>query len=204
MNSNKIKCCYNLKNNFSKFFAEYKFLICLSFLFLVVGFVVGAVIITKNSGDVELNHLIDAGLIDVLTGDKTGMGLFFTHFLGFCCCFCLLIVCNFKPWLNCFACFVLLVRGYIAGFDATILILTFGLAGVFNVVLIILPCELLVWCVLSLVFAVKTKKNKITKKYGCNNVNYANVCCVFFCVATLFLFLRCLMLPLMRVTIIVS
>lgn len=204
MNSNSVKFGYELKNNLSKFLKRYKLLLCLAFSLLSIGFVFGVLTVTKNSSDIELDHLSDSGLIDLIKGDKTGMGLFFTHFISFACCFGLIIVCNLKPWFSVLGWLVLIVRGYFVGFDITILILTFGIAGIFNVVLVIMPCELLIWCVLGVIFALKSHKNKIEKKYGCYNVNYSKLYFMFLICGALFILLRCLLLPLMRVTIIVS
>lgn len=204
MKTNNIRNCYNFKSNIANFFCAFKLILCLSFLLLVFGFVLGIVVANKYSANLEFDNLLDSGLVDFVKGDKSVVGLFFSYLLSFSVCFCLIAFVNIKPWLNTAAFLVLFARGYTVGFDVAVLVFAFGFAGVVNAVLVVLPLELLVWCVFVVLTSFSVKKCKTQNKYGCSNVSYAKVYWLLFGVGCFVLLVKCLVLPVMRITIIVG
>ena len=109
-----------------------------------------------------------------------------------------------------FTCLSLFVCGYIIGYNIAILIILFGLLGFVNALIFMLPLEMLGACLLVVVAAIAIKKCLIIKRYGCvywnNNCgyNYKKVFMFLFVLGILFLTLKYLYLPIIRITIIVK
>lgn len=204
------KKAYNLKNNFSLYFSEYKLILVLATLFLLIGIATGIFTAVRYSGSLSLDNLSDSNLIEFLEGDKGTTGLIFPYLFSFCLFFGIIAFLNFKPFLIGLNFFTLLVKGYLIGFDLTILIILYGFAGIINVFLIILPFDLLTCLILLVLTSFAVKRNLCIKKYGnsstCKNIkiNYTKTYWFLFIVGVMFVLLKCLFLPLIRVTIIVA
>ncbi len=203
------KKIYNIKNNFSKYFSEYKLVLILATLFLLLGIGTGIFTAVRYAGDLSLDNLSDSNLIEFLKGDKGTTGLIFPYLFSFCLFFGIIVFINFKPFMIGITYLALLIRGYLLGFDITILIILYGFAGIFNVFIIILPFDLIACLILLVVSSFAIKRNLIIKKYGatnsCNNlINYTKTCWFLFIVGILIILIKCLFLPLIRVTIIVT
>lgn len=210
MQSTTIRSKYRLKNKLTLYFSQYKFVMLFSTIVLVLGAAFGVYTAIKYSGELELSNLSDAGLVDFLKGNKGTMGLFFPYMFTFLFYCSIIIFLNFKPILSVCSYLLLMVRGYLIGFDITVLIVLYGFAGVLNVIIVILPFELIVWLVLITISAIAIKRNLNLKKFGnstCNkisNVNHIKTYCFFVAIGVLSLLLKCFLLPLIRVTIIVN
>lgn len=203
------KKIYSVKNNFSKYFLEYKTILIFAGLFLVIGVVTGIFTAVRFSGDLSLEHLSDSNLVEFLKGDKGTTGLIFPYLFSFCLFFGIIAFLNFKPFMIGINYFVLLVRGYLLGFDATILIILYGFAGIINVFIVILPSELLICLVLIMLTSFAVRRNLNIKKFGegyCKNIkiNYIKTYWCLFFMGVMFILIKCLFLPLIRVTIIVT
>lgn len=201
---------FAFKNKLSKFFAEYKLVIIVSLLFLLVGIGTGIFTAVKYSGDIALDNLADANLVDFLKGNKGTMGLLFPYVFLFCVFSGVIIFVNFKPFMIGVSFLALIIRGYLLGFDITILIILYGFAGILNVFIIILPFDLLACFVLVLISSIAIKRNLNIKKFGfshCNKngiINYTKTYWFLVVIGVLSILLKCLMLPLIRITIIVK
>lgn len=203
------KKIYSVKNNFSKYFLEYKTILIFAGLFFVIGVVTGIFTAVRFSGDLSLEHLSDSNLVEFLKGDKGTTGLIFPYLFSFCLFFGIIAFLNFKPFMIGINYFVLLVRGYLLGFDATILIILYGFAGIINVFIVILPSELLICLVLIMLTSFAVRRNLNIKKFGegyCKNIkiNYIKTYWCLFFMGVMFILIKCLFLPLIRVTIIVT
>lgn len=210
MKSNFNRNAYRFKNKLSLYFTQYKFSILICSLLALLGCSLGIYTAIKYSGEIELSNLADSNLVDFLKGDKGTMGLFFPYLFSFSLYCCVIIFLNFKPVLSVFTYFALIVRGYLIGFDITVLIVLYGFAGIINVVFIILPCDLMVLCSLIIIAAIALKRNRNIKNFGpscncnSNSINFKKAYCFFIVIGILILLLKCLLLPLIRVTIIVK
>lgn len=199
-----------LRNNFSQYFSEYKLILFLAGLFLLVGIGTGIFTAVRYSGNLSLDNLSDSNLIEFLKGDKGTTGLIFPYLFSFCLFFGIIAFLNFKPFLIGLNFFALLVKGYLIGFDLTILIILYGFAGIINVFIVILPFDLFVCIVLLVLTSFAVKRNLCIKKYGASNtcknikINYTKTYWFLFVIGVLFVLLKCLFLPLIRVTIIVA
>lgn len=207
MKSNTYKIQYKYKNSFAQFWSTYKALLLLCFVFLVFGLSLGIFKSIKYSGDLTLSNLSDSNFVEFLKGDRGTMGLFFPCMFGFLFFSGIIIFVNFKPFCKIFTFLILIIKGYLIGFDITILIVQYGISGVLNVFIFILPFDLMICLILIFLSAIAIKRNNIIKKYGCNsccsNFNYKKVYWALVIVGVVIILLKCLLLPLVKVTIIV-
>ena len=204
MESNYIKNKYYLKSKMSNFFYIYKYVLCICLLFLVLGIILGFWAASKYSSDIELDNMLNTGISDMLKGDKSGISLFWLAAIKYLLSFCIVFFCCRKNFLNIFIFVLLIINGYYIAFDVTILIFEYGLIGILNVVIFILPFQVLIWGCLVLICCITIKKNCLENKYGCFRYNYPKICCVLLCVGILGLLLKYLCLPALRITIIVN
>lgn len=207
MKSNSYVTQYRVKNQVSLFFNTYKALLIVCFVFLLLGLGLGIYKSIKYSGDLSLSNMSDSNLVEFLKGDRGTMGLFFPCMFGYLFFCGIIIFFNFKPFCKIFTYLILIIKGYLIGFDITILIVQYGITGVINVLIFILPFDLCLCVVLILLSAIAIKRNNIIKKYGCynccNNINYKKLYWVLVITGIVVILVKCLLLPLVKVTIIV-
>ena len=205
-----IRNSYRIKNKLTLFLNQYKIVILICLLMLVLGATLGVFTVIKYSDEIELSNLSDVSLVEFLKGNKSVTGIFFPYMFAFLFYVCVIIYFNFKPILSICSYLLLIVRGYLIGFDIAILIMLYGLAGVLNVIIILIPFELIVWLVLIVIAAIAIKRNYNMKKFGetscCNPVGFkvSKTYIFLVIVGCLSLFFKCLLMPFMRVTIIVN
>lgn len=210
MKSSSIRVSFKFKNKLSLFFAEYKFAILFSLIFLIFGACLGIFTAVKYSGEIELDNLADSNLVDFLKGDKGTMGLYFPYLFSFLLSISLIIFLNFKPFLIIVNAVVLVIRSYVFGFNITVLIILYGFAGIINVIIVIIPFELIIWLVLITMSAIAIKRNKNIKQFGCGpnckkvGFNYSKTYCCLAIIGALTLLIKCFVMPIIRVTIIVN
>ncbi len=198
------------KSNVARYLAEYKAILIVCAIFLFLGIFTGVLTAIKHSGSLELSNLSDVNFVDFLKGDKGTTGLIFPYLLSFVINVCIIIFINFKPWLILVNFLVLLAKGYTFAFDITILIVLYGFSGIINVLFIILPFEILIGLVLIVISSFAIKRNIHIKKYGINNtcknskINYAKTYWFLIIIGVVFILLKCLLMPLVRITIIVN
>ena len=210
MQSILIRNTYRLKNKLTLFFNQYKIVILFSALMLILGLALGIYTTLKYSGEIELSNLSDIGFVEFLKGDKGVVGLFFSYMFKFLFCISIIIYLNFKPILSVCSYLLLIVRGYLIGFDLTAIILLYGFAGVLNVLIVIIPFELIVCMVLIAATAIATNRNFNLKRFGessyCSRgcFNCSKTYLLLVVIGVLALLFRCLLMPLIRVTIIVN
>lgn len=210
MRTSYFRCEYKLKNKLTLFLQEYKVVIFIGSIVLMFGAIVGVFTVIKYSADIKIDNLSDTGLVEFVKGNKGTMGLYFPYLFGFLFSAIIIIFTNFKPVFCVFSYLVLAVKGYLLGFDITILIIVYGLWGIVNSIVLILPFELIICFVLILISAIAIKQNCSNATFGklCGFKNYtfdnAKIYGFFIFIAAITLLLKCLIMPLIRVTIIIN
>ena len=125
-----IRYKYKFKNKLTLFLSENKIVIAICFFMILIGVCLGVCVAIKYSNDIKLENLSDSNLIDFIKGDKGVWSLFFSYLIIFLINFFLIVLINFKPLFSVFSVFILMVKGYLIGFDLTVLIVLYGL--IFN------------------------------------------------------------------------
>ncbi len=201
-----VKNSYRIKNTLSNFFKYYKGIIIILSIVLLLGVVTGIFTASRYAGKLEMDNIPDSNFVSFICGDKGSFGLFFSYFVSFSLLIAVIILLSNAPVFNIVVYLCLFVLGYRLGFLMSALITLFSFAGIINVVVIILPFELLQLLILMLISAVAINKYKILKKYGCTNIgfNYTKLYLFLIVCFVLVLFVKCLIMPIINITIIVN
>jgi len=198
---------YIVKNNISNFLKRYKIAIILLSCFFILGLIVGILTASNHSGSLELENIPDNNLVDFLCGDKGSFGLFFAYLIPIGICLVLIIFFNFNFFCSIINILYILVRGYSLGFTIFAIIGLYSIAGIINVVIIIIPFWFSINFMIILISAICISKNKIIKNYGkhcyCNN-NPRNFIVFLTILIVSILFLMCMISPIIKITIIVN
>ena len=198
---------YRLKSQLHTFFGKYKFLILMLAICFVLGLVTGIFTSSRYAGNLELGNVPDANLVSFLQGDRGSFGVFFSYFIGTAVVCLLIIFLNINKFMAVINFLYFIVRGYTLGFTIFAIIDLFSFAGVINVIIIIIPFDLCINFLLILLSSIAIYKNNTIKKYGkecyCSQNN--NSIIIIICILiTAILFLKCMCMPLIKITIIVN
>ena len=210
MDLNFVKYKYKFKNKLTLFFLENKIVFTICFLMILIGVILGICIAINYSGDVKLENLSNKKLLDFIKGDSGIWGIFFSNLMGFIFCVLFIIFTNYKPFLSVFTIFTLLIKGYLIAFDLTVLIILYGMLGIINVIIFIAPFEIVLLLIFIIISTMAIKQNFNLKKYGCgsyfcsNKVYLKNYYFTFIFLGCVLILIKCLFLPIIRVTIIVG
>ena len=204
MDSRYIRYNYCLKSNISHFYSTYKKIFWICILSLIVGIVFGVLNCGKYAGDIELSNMLNVGIVDMLKGDKSGVGLFWFPLIKYLI-FCILIVCTNNVFFKKILSFIgLIVCGYVVAFDLSVFVLTYGFLGVVNVIIFFIPFQLLFWLCLVAFCCVSTKEEFCCKSQNCSLLQIKNCIWLIVLAGAICLFLKYLCLPAIRITIIVN
>lgn len=198
---------YRVKSQFNSFWGKYKMLILFLFISLLIGTVTGIFTATKYAGELELSNVPDNNLVAFLQGDKGSFGVFFSYFVKTIVVCALILLLNINRFFAVVNFVYIFVRGYSFGFTIFAIINLFSFAGVINVVLIIIPFDLIVSFLIIVLSSIAMYKNNAIKKYGkecyCRQNSSMPILCIILLIVAV-LFLKCMCMPLIRITIIVN
>lgn len=197
---------YRLGSELNTFFRLYKKVIILLVIFAVGGIVAGILTASANSSGLELANIPDDILVSFVSGDRGSVGTFFAYAIKYLVVVCLIVFLNVNTFFAVVNMCYIFVFAYQIGFELYAIISIYSLAGILNGVVIILPFKLLLLVCLVLISALAINKNRLIRKYGC--VSYCpSLKNIYLCLIGLFfviLFVWCMILPIIKITIIVN
>ena len=202
----KYRNSYRLGSEICTFFKHYKKIIILLLFLALLGIVAGIFTSTKYSSSLELENIPDKNLVDFITNGKGSFGTFFAYAIKYLIVIFLIIFLNINTFFSIVNIIYIFIFGYQIGFTVYAIIAIYSFAGIINSVIIIIPFQLLLLGILIFISALSINKNKIICKYGklpfCNNYKqlYIILSILFFGV----LFVWCMILPVIKITIIVN
>jgi len=201
---------YRLKNNFifqtGKFLSFYKVYLFVFFIIFLISFITGIMTCSHYSSIVTYENLINKYLIKFFTREYK-FTTYFLILLAYLVVIALFIMIFTKNI------FVVIVDGilfsfmaYIFGFDLCIVILSFGVAGVFFGVLFLGIPGFLIFFLLMLFLSIATKRYFIKKKStDClPNNYYIKVFLFLILLALIVLFLHSLLFSIIHIFVIVE
>ncbi len=154
------------------------YILCVSLV--VAGIICGLIAGIKIAPDVSVGRIPDSFLRRFIDGDISIWGLFFSRILVDLCFLAVIFVTNCRPIL-CFVSLVLIAyRAFCMGITSTILIAIFKVGGALNVILVVLPSQLLLLAAM-VIFAVMC----ISYNFGCKVYGGSIFCSEFFCCSRL-------------------
>ena len=126
------------------FWCEAKPRILLIALSILLGTVLGVV------GAISVNGGVDQGVLgefvyEWYVGNRKGFGGYFVAFLlEYLTAFVVIISCNASVWFVWINYLYLVARGYLIGYNTLLLILNIGAGGIFTVIFVFIPTQLIV------------------------------------------------------------
>lgn len=198
---------YSFKSIISSFFRKYWLSIILLSCAFILGTITGVFTASKYSGKLELEHIPDDAFVSFLCGDKGSFSLFFSYFISFVLILVITLLLSKNKLCTILTFFYILARGYIFGFTIFALITLFGLAGIINAIIIICPCWIILSFLLILIASISIMKNSLLRRYGKYCYESLNIRAIWMILVVLFfifLFLMCMIFPVIKITIIVK
>lgn len=132
----------------------------------VISLITGIFTAIKSSNTITSYNISDNLLVSFLKGDSSFLGYFFSRFLVSCLIILLMYLLSFSVFLLPLPVLFLVYKAYVLGVNSVVLILIFGISGVFNVVFVVLPCHLIILICYTVAACMAMKRALIIKKYG--------------------------------------
>lgn len=139
------------------------FILC---FFTLLGLLTGIFTAVKYLNGSELFNFNDYGITQFANGNIATTELFFKRFLSYTCFLLILLICSLAGFLLPIGCFVIVYRSYLLGLNITIIVVLYGLGGIFSAIIIILPIQLCMILIACLFYCMVRNRCLIKKKYG--------------------------------------
>ncbi len=166
------------KLGFKDFFSRHKVLIILFIIVIIIGLVSGIFTAIKSSSDISSSNITDNLLVKFLKGDSTVFGYFMTRFIFSALFVFLIIILSLWIFFIPLPILFLAYKSFVLGANSVVLIVLFGVSGVFNVVFVLFPCQLLTIVCYLIATIYSTTCSIDNKRYGYNR--QVNKKCLYF------------------------
>lgn len=165
------------KSSFAQKCSECKWLLIIVLSITLVCFIGGIVVFASSPSCYPGGEYI-------LTfgGVKGGFGAFFSRTLSIVVVMGVSFACSLTVWTTPLAVILLGFRGYLLGFNIAALCAGFGMSGLLDAILIVIPCQLCMLIALVMFLCFTTKASINCKKFGCGGGNRWRTTLCFFIV----------------------
>ena len=143
---------YNLKYNIYNYISNNKGKLIIFVFVTLVAILTGILTAIKLSSSASGISLSDFSMIIFVDGDAHTVSVMFSRFLSCLVMSVLLLIFSFNYYLSVIGYCLIVYRGYLIGLNCAILIIFCGFGGILNSILIIFPCQLIIMCLLGLMF----------------------------------------------------
>lgn len=133
-------------------------------LFLIFTALLTGIFTALKADDIKL-YTFDYLIYDYVEGEIITFNALFNRLLSVEVVFAIVTIASLSPLLSTIGYFVLIYRSYLVGFNITIIVINFGLTGVFSS-LIVLLSQLIILFTFSLFFIIMISRAKTRSKYG--------------------------------------
>ena len=202
----KYRNSYRFGSEISTFFKHYKKVMILLLFVAVLGIVAGIFTSTKYSSSLELENIPDKNLLAFISNERGSFGTFFAYAIRYLIIILLIIFLNINTFFAIVNVTYIFVFGYQLGFTVYTIIALYSFAGIINSIILIIPFQLLLLIGLVLISALSINKNRIICRYGklpfCNN--YRQIYLILTILFLGVLFVWCMILPVIKITIIIN
>ncbi len=149
------------KSSFAQKCSECKWLLIIVLSITLVCFIGGIVVFASTP------ECYPGGeYILTFAGVRGGFGAFFSRTLSIVVVMGVSFACSLTVWTMPLAVILLGFRGYLLGFNIAALCAGFGMSGLLNAILIVIPCQLCMLAALILFLCFSTKTSIYCKKFG--------------------------------------
>jgi hypothetical protein len=159
-----------IKINLIQHFNKNKWLYIMLLIFCILGLITGILTVIKSSGDVTINTIKDTSLINYLICKIDFWNYVFSEFLSAIIGAIIVLCCSYFIWTLPIIFAYICIKSFCFGIDIVSLIILNGLNGVINVVIIIIPINILILICLFIYLVITYDKCVMIKKFGKINV----------------------------------
>ena len=193
----------NLKFFLSDFISHNKFKIIIGLFVILIGVLTG-IFTALKSEDCKLLSF-DYLIYDFVDGELHTLPVMLSRLLSCEVVFVIISISAITIFLIPIGYFVIIYRSYLVGFNATLLIVSFGLTGCLSAI-IIFVCQLVILIIMTIYFSLLLQRSKIKRKFGCldNNMKFLNIFLLFNLILILVIILETLLFFIFRSKVILS
>ncbi len=192
MHSYKAKSLFSrFKLGFASQCSQTKGRIIVAAVIVLLCFIAG-IIVCASTPDF---YPADEYILD-FSGVQSGFGAFFSRGFSITVILSVTFVFSLTVWTFPLAVLIIGFRGYLLGFNICVLCANFGLSGLLDAVLIVLPCQLCMLLCFVLYFAFITKACQNCKKFGSSGSGRGKMFLLFLIVLMLLNLVETLLLAL--------
>lgn len=162
---------YMLNSNIKEFFYKNRLVILLSALIVICCIITGIMTALKVVDDITSDNIHDFILYKYLKGESGFAGYFFSRFFYSTFVVIVMFFCSYSFILLVIPTIFIIHCSFNLGINCIVLATLFGFSGVFNVVFIIFPCQILMILLYIICFSVVIKRAIIYRRYGSFCIN---------------------------------
>ncbi len=156
-----------LKNN--------KFKFVFTSILIVVSIVVGVIVAIKTNAGGTFKMLQDINYKGFKDGVVASSSAFFSRSFSLLFNVLLLFLLSLSTWLFPVAEVLFCYRGYLFGLNFALIFIFYGFGSMISAIIIVLPCQLLIFVVLQFLYFSLLRASKNYKSYGSCGVSRANI-----------------------------
>lgn len=137
---------------------------------LAIAILIGILTCSSFTGELKKTHMSDRVFFAFISQTSSMWGLFFNCLLIYSLAFFMGVFFN-HGFFTALEMGVIIVFGYLLGFDIVIVVSTFSILSMLLYLIIYVLCKLLIFAILCVVFAISLKRWQESKKFGCIKVD---------------------------------
>lgn len=208
MTKNSSRQSYLLKSYFATIFKYFGVKTIIVFAFFVLGTVLGLIIATQIE-EIEITILQDNALLAFLSLEYGFISLFLIYLLQYTLLICYAIFVNHNTLLHIINICIIVVFGYIVGFNFIILISTINFVSVIIAIVLYPIFHLVTILIVSFIVAISWHRNCEVRKFGrCRNPLICNNAKLLYCIPIILIivlqFVYCLLLNIFHMFVVIE
>lgn len=131
-------------------FVEYKLYFCIAIVFMVAGATFGVLTIINTGATINIESITDDVLFNFMKEDSSWLSFLFSNFIETIIIFAIMLFCSCSVFLTPITLFIVFFKTYNYFINITIFFKCLNTIGIFNLIVIIIPCYLISLFILSL------------------------------------------------------
>ena len=165
MNNRYYNTGYIIKSSAKKYFATHKTMFVFLSLLFLVALITGVFTGIKGADNISINNINDKTLIKYFKGDSGPFAFFITRLLKYIFAILFLFFCGKTRFCGVMVSCFIIFMSYSLGLNSTVFILLFGIGGMVNAIIVIIPVRIVVLALYIIMACLASKNSYIIKRY---------------------------------------
>lgn len=154
----------NIRYGLIGFFRQNKLKLFVLIFLAILGILTG--VFTALKCGVDISNAQGYNLTIYANGDVFSFNVFFSRMLSYIIVIGAISLCSLSVFLLPISYLLFIYRGYLIGFNATLLIIIFGFSGMFTSIVIIIPCQIAFTFLFMIYFCIMINRAVQRKHFG--------------------------------------